>query len=105
MDQWALGRTAGATDPPEQDSGLLWGVPAWSQGSSPSTCCCPAWGSCLGPTRVWGLARGEAGLGNVKVFVVARVKPLTRMLRQRRQEVWLPPQGCAASSSWHPARQ
>lgn len=33
---------------------------------------------------------------NVEVFVVEGVKALTRMLRRRSAEVWLPPQGTGA---------
>lgn len=52
----------------------------------------------------------ETGLGNVKgifffffFLVMERVKPLTRMLRQRRREVWLPPQGPLLRSILLPA--
>lgn len=74
-----------------------------------SACRAPGWGSPprflpqpgLGagggaagvPQRTGGWLGQEAGLENVKVFVMERVKPLTRMLRQRRREVWLPPLG------------
>lgn len=37
---------------------------------------------------------------NVEVFVMEGVKALTRMLRQRSIEVWLPPQGTGAAQ--HP---
>jgi len=86
--RWALGRAAGTPGPSAQGSGLLRGATAWPRSR---------------PGR-WG-GEEEAGLEKAKDFVVERVNRLTRMLRQRRREVWLPPQGPAAAQHPPPGTQ